>query len=180
MTLRRAAAALPLALSVAVVAHVAGFGADHVPGGGHAAVLLFGLFAALAALAGWTFGAGYFGRPSRPSIATSATDGYLWATLTAGGALAFLAMEAIEGHLALAPGSLAALLALVPSALLVAICSRRLEASALRAGYDSARVCEALPRLSSSRAARGPVLAFSATSTYVARTTRGRAPPLPA
>jgi len=142
MFLRRLWLGGPLGVLVAVLAHVAGFGADHVPGSVHAAELLgvLGATLALLALAVFVRGvasgaiAGVTARSAPPEFArrlrTLAFDS---AMLTLVGALAFALIEVCEGHLAVG-GSLRAAFALLPVALGVAVLAPRAARSLHAAG----------------------------------------------
>ena len=166
--------AVPLAVLVAVLAHVAGFGTEHVAGGAYAGTLLTTLGAALGA----AFAAGFLDAAIRPGIriATWSRDRYLAHTLLGGGLLAYTAIEVLEGHANLG-GSLRASLALVPSAAIVAWIARFAADLCNRAGTALAaldaviralgRLIAPPPRLVPVRVPTQPV--------YGRR--RGRAPP---
>jgi len=109
MTLRRLPVAASLALLVAVLAHWAEFGTEHVLGGKHGATLLYSALAALIALAlGAAFGVALGGPAAGGSSAAAAR---LRAALPGGGELgpfaawlfggalsAFAGLELLEGH----------------------------------------------------------------------------------
>jgi hypothetical protein len=175
MTLRRAFWALPLAVTVAVLAHVAVFGFSHAPGAGHAPELLSAL--------GTMLGLGLFGAflggalgAARGSITTERRLGYAPLWLAAAAAGAFALIELSEGRLALGPW-LEALAAILPLATGVAFAALSADRAARRAGLGFAALARLRPR--SARAIfitrSGPVFALA----YVAwpGMRRGRAPP---
>jgi len=176
MSLRRLPGAALLAALVAVLAHVAGAGFDHAPGAAHAPDLLGSLGAALALAVLATFFGGAF-RGVRPSIATSTGGGKSLLGLAAGGFAGFLAIELLEGHLALG-GALRALGAVLPAALAVMLAAGRIGRAAGLAGA----------RFASFARSRGGAVAAALTSLGRARLAaadfpgcsraRGRAPPL--
>jgi len=107
MTLRRLLVAAPLALLVAVLAHLAGFGTDHVLGGQHGFTLLCSALGALFALAGSATLTVALGRPRSFGEAAQGLRGALpgagelvpFTAWLAGGALAaFWGLELLEGH----------------------------------------------------------------------------------
>jgi hypothetical protein len=177
MTLKRALSAAPLAVAVAVLAHLAVFGSGHAPGAEHAAGLLTVLAAALGLSFGATFLAGALG--SVAPIATSRRIGYSGPLgLVVLSAATFGLIEFSEGHLAAAPW-LAILIAILPIALAVDRLSDRAE----RAFYDAGNALAALapkarsggPSVFFLQRAHVPVRAVS----YAPGSRRGRAPPLP-
>ena len=187
MLLRRLFVGAPLAVVVAVVAHVAGFGFAHAPGTTHALDLAFALGSALAALAGGVILRGFargraFRLPgaSQPLARSRHANLASVAQLTAFAALAFIAIEALEGNLAHVGSlhALVALVALVPIAMVVGWL-------APRAG---ATLCELGSSLRASLGTRGRdplALALARRSTRVFAASqfafarrRGRAPPL--
>jgi len=178
MSLRRLPVAALLAAVVAVLAHVAGAGFDHAPGAARAPGLLGSLGAALALALLGAFFAGAL-RGVRPAIATHRIRGKTLAGLAAGGFAGFVAIEALEGHLALG-GALRALAAVVPAALLVLLTARALRRSAGRAGAWFASFAR-------SRGAAGAALVASPGRRRLAAPdspgrsgARGRAPPFAA
>jgi hypothetical protein len=178
MTLRKALWALPLTVSVAVLAHLATFGFLHAPGAGHSAVLLgaLGVMLGLALLG--TFAGGLVAR-TRP-IATERRFGYAPLLLAAAGAATFGLIELSEGHLAFA-AVLQAAIASVPIAYLVAFTARSARHAAHEAGVLCARIASHSDRshaLSVATRVRGGRRVRFASS-LVRGTSRGRAPPLP-
>lgn len=175
MTLRRAFWALPLAVSVAVLAHFVVFGTGHAPGAEHAPELLGALGAMLGLGVFGAFLGGVFGL-RRPSIATepSLRYGPLLLALAATGTFGLI--ELSEGHLAWRPW-LEALLASLPLALAAIAIARATGRVAHGAGASLAalfdRTMPARSRafifLGASTRAFAPALARSAR--------RGRAPP---
>ena len=133
MPLRRLWAGGPLALFVAILAHVAGFGRAHAPGAEHAGELLVVLAIALAVLAAAVLlrslaramGARNraAGSPTTMPSTPRALAGYV-AALAALAGLAFAALEFVEGHL-VTSGSLRSALALLPVAAIVAVIANR-------------------------------------------------------
>jgi hypothetical protein len=179
MTLKRALSAAPLAVAVALLAHLAVFGFGHAPGAEHAAGLLAALAAALGLSFGATFLAGALGFVS--PIATSRRIGYAGPLgLAALSAVTFGLIECSEGHghLASAPWP-AAVLAILPIAIAVAW----LAGCAGRAVYGAGNaLAEYVPQPRRRRPsffflqrAQVPVRAAS----YAPGARRGRAPPLP-
>jgi hypothetical protein len=177
MTLKRALSTAPLAVAVAVLAHVAVFGHGHAPGADHAAALLTVLAAALALWLGATFFAGALGFAA--PIATSGCIGYRGPlALAALSAATFGLIEFSEGHLAAAPW-LHVVFAILPIALVVAWLSAR----AGRAVYDAgnalagsvSRPRRGKPTVFFLQRAQVPVRAAS----YAPGARHGRAPPLP-
>jgi len=144
MTLRRAFWALPLAVAVAVLAHVAVFGFSHAPGGGRAPELLSAL--------GTMLGLGLFGAflggalgTARSSITTEHRLGYapLWLAGAAAGAFALI--EFSEGRLALGPW-LEALAAILPLAFAVAFAALSAGRAVRRAGIRLTALGRLRPR----------------------------------
>lgn len=175
MPLRRLVLGVPLASLVAVLAHVAGFGYAHAPGGDHATALLSAVAAALVALLAAGFvRAAVAGAPE--PIATNGAGNKSALALAARAAVAFAAIEIAEGHSILA--GVRPLLALVPLAFLVAAVTRRAAGFARRAGARVAAVY--LRRLRARSMAtfvermRARVRAYDIVARHVAR---GRAPP---
>jgi hypothetical protein len=177
MTLKRALSTAPLAVAVAVLAHLAVFGSGHAPGAEHAAGLLTVLLAALGLSFGATFLAGALGSVS--PITTSCRIGYAGPLgLAALSTATFGLIEFSEGHLAAAPW-FAVVLAILPLAVAVAW----LSSCAGRAVYDAG---SALAEYAPQRRGRSPAL-FSLQRAHVpVRATshapgarRGRAPPFP-
>ncbi len=107
MNLRRLLVAAPLALLVAVLAHLAGFGTAHELGGEQGATLLFSALGALVALAGVAALAVALGRPAsvgqavrqlRDELPGSGEIGPFAAWLFGGALLSFWSLELLEGH----------------------------------------------------------------------------------
>jgi hypothetical protein len=122
MNLRRLLVAAPLALLVAVLAHLAGFGTSHELGGERGLTLLCSALAALGGLAGAAAFAAALGRPRgladvarelRGALPGSGEIAPFAGVLFGGSLLAFWSLELLEGH-----GPLAALWVLPVAALL--------------------------------------------------------------
>jgi len=122
MNLRRLLVAAPLALLVAILAHVAGFGTTHELGGERGLTLLLSALAALGGLAGAAAFAAALGRPADLADVVRQLRGALpgsgeivpFAGVLFGGSLvAFWSLELLEGH-----GPLAALWVLPVAAVL--------------------------------------------------------------
>jgi hypothetical protein len=176
MTLRRALWTAPLAVSIAVLAHLAVFGLGHAPGAAYAPELLGSLGAALLLGLLGAFLGGAVGR-AQPVITTERRFGYAPLLLAGAAAGTFALIELLEGHVAAAP-LLLALAASLPLALGVL----RLSGAARRAAHDAGhRLAVYLER--AARAARpaafllrGPgARAFA--PAVVRGSRRGRAPP---
>lgn len=176
MTLRVSWAGLPLAVLVAVLAHVAGFGSSHAPGNGHATGLLVALGLALALLVASVFllaAAG--GSGAARSVARPGSPANVLGLATLGAAV-LLAIEIAEGHAALA-GSLPALAALLPIAALVALVARHAHCSLDAAGARCrAGLRRAAPRIWGGFAAYA-TYRVDARSAVRRDVSRGRAPP---
>lgn len=173
MPLRRLWAGLPLAVLVALLAHVAGFGFAHVPGGGHVASLLVTLAVALAALALAAFARAVF---TRRSIATTTDVRKSAAWLAFLGAVAFAAIELAEGH-GIFDAGLRPLLTTLPLALVVALFARGADRALARV---AARIATYLRRERARTGSDylGRTRARIATVAHdVRRATCGRAPP---
>ena len=130
MIFQRALMLAPLALLVAVTAHVVGFAADHAFGGPYAAQILVGALggSALLALAGLLW-AGIDGNATRSAAALWATlwgrdAGGMTAVLAMAGFVAFASGEIAEGRSPL--GTWTTALALVLTAAAVAWAARRI------------------------------------------------------
>ena len=178
MTPRRLAVAAPLALLVAILAHAAGFGADHAPGADHARELVTSLGVALALLALATLLEAAFGIDRRDA-GSARQDRWLPIALAAGGACAYAAIEFAEGH-ALFGGSLRALAAILPAAALIGQVAR-LAARFLRYSGAALAGCLPAPSLVDPAAARlSQARPVRASSADVRGCVWGRAPPLPA
>ncbi len=130
MLLRRIGTGVPLAVFVAVLAHVAGFGRDHAPGTGHAIDLFAMLAVAFVTLASAIVVRAFAAvRDGRHVAHRSDARSLGWhatriAGLAALAAIAFAAIEACEGNANIG-GSLRAIAALLPLATLIALLSRR-------------------------------------------------------
>ena len=173
MTLPRTVWALPTAVSVAVLAHVAVFGTTHAPGAGHALDLFGALGVTLGLAAGSAFLRGAGG--SREPVATKGGTVYGLLLLVAAAAGTFGAIELSEGHLALGPW-LQGAAACLPLALAVARVIRAVDRAAVRAGTAFALLVPPGPRASSSidrRPAATLRLAHAAATGHHG----GRAPP---
>ena len=186
MLLRRLLVGGPLAILVAVLAHVAGFGFAHAPGTGHALDLAIALGSAFATLGcavvlrGFARGRGPTARSTVrlpfPALLAKRTS---VAELSAFAALAFVAIEALEGNLAFGE-SLRAIAALVPFAILVAWLAPQANRKLVEIGISLRTSFE-------TRRRDGAVLSFARESVHVFATSqcassrrRGRAPPLTA
>lgn len=176
MPLKRLWVGLPLAVLVALIAHLAGFGSTHLPGNDHASVLFGAVGLTLAA-----FLAAAFLRPlrsaARLSLATARPNGKAVLALAGVAALAFAAIELAEGR-GVFSSTVLPLLALVPIAVIVGSLARRAESLAERAGARVAvyfrRSQDRFSHLVLGTRARA---ATHPTSVVVRRATRGRAPP---
>ncbi len=184
MLLRRLGTSVPLAVLVAVLAHVAGFGRDHAPGAAHAIDLLAALGVALATLAGAVLIRAFTTtvRDGRPVARAVHSRSLGWYATRVGGlvalaAIAFLAIEAFEGNIAI-DGSLRAIAALLPLAILVVFLSRRADGSLRALG---ARLGLALgiriARDNGARSHHRQLTRVIAQSAVRAGARRGRAPP---
>jgi hypothetical protein len=107
MNLRRLLVAAPLALLVAVLAHLAGFGTSHELGGDKGLTLLYSALAALGGLAGAAVFAAALSRPARLADVARRLRAILpgsgelapFAGVLFGGSLvAFWSLELLEGH----------------------------------------------------------------------------------
>jgi hypothetical protein len=168
--------ASPLAVLVAVLAHLVAFGSQHVPGGSHAPALLGILGATLALGLVGAFAAGLFARP-RPPIATDRSRRYAPLLLAAAGAAAYGLMELSEGHLALS-AFLTAVLASLPLAYFVASAAHVARRAARQAGARCAALLERTPQNLGSRPAllRGRQQT-SLSAAFFPGARQGRAPP---
>jgi hypothetical protein len=178
MSLRRVLWASPLAVSVAILAHLVTFGFAHAPGGSHATALLGVLAMSLVFGLARAFAGGLFGTAPRGSAVERSTR-FAPLLLAGAGAAAFAFIEFSEGHLAL-PALLVAALAAVPLAALVRSTSRSADRAARRAGAHCAAFAIAtrrLARLAAASYVTGDRLESVAT-TFVLGTLRGRAPPI--
>jgi hypothetical protein len=177
MTLNRALWASPLAVAVAVLAHVVVFGAGHAPGAEHASGLLGFLAAALGLALGATFLAGALGVAN--PIATGRRFGYSAPlALTGLSAVTFGLIELSEGHPAAATW-LAAILVMLPIALAVTWLAERTTRAVYGAGIAFASFALAPRR-------RGPATSLLLRAYVPVRAVsiargarRGRAPPFP-
>jgi hypothetical protein len=179
MTLRRTLWALPLTVSVAVLAHVVAFGFAHAPGAGHSTAL----FGALGVLLGiallGTFANGLLGGSPGP-IATERRYGYAPLLLAAAGLATFGLIELSEGHFGFTP-LLQAALAAIPLAYVLAAAARSTRRAIHEAGVLCARYA--------SRDERRAVISnadllrddrrLSVIAAFVRGVSRGRAPPIP-
>ncbi len=176
MTARRLPVAVPLGVLVAVLAHLAGFGFGHAPGGPHATELLQVLGSALLLV----LLCGFFGALLRPASvrrllgAKGDVSGLLLLAVT--GFAAYALIELAEGHFTLA-GALRGLLYSLPAAALVGLAARavaRVTGRAARrfAGYARSR---ALGTLDSFVPVTSVASRLRTSPPWV--TWRGRAPP---
>jgi hypothetical protein len=175
MTLRRAFWALPLAVSVAVLAHLVVFGTSHAPGAAHAPELLGTLGVLLGLGVFSAFLGGAVGR-GRTSIATGPQLRYGSPLLAMASAGTFALIEISEGHLALGP-FLAALVACLPLAFAALGFARATHRVAYAAGVCVAGLASrrqpARPAIVLTR--RAPSRTFAPAVARGSR--RGRAPP---
>ncbi len=175
MTLRRLGLAVPLAVLVAVLAHVVGFGAEHAPGAAHAAGLLTTLGVALGLAALVTLFAAAL-RADRRDGASPQQDRWLPLFLALGGAVAYGAIELAEGHTPLGGGA-GALVSLVPAAALVSglarLASRMLRLSGMALAALVPASSRRLPRFAPAPARRPD----PAGTTHGPGAHFGRAPP---
>jgi hypothetical protein len=186
MLLRRLLAGGPLAVLVAVLAHVAGFGFTHAPGTTHALDLAVALGSALATLVGVVVLRGFArGRGPRAQI-VPVTLVRPWSTrfasvaeLTGFAALAFVAIEALEGNLAFG-GSLRAIIALVPIAMLVAWLAPHAGTTLREIGISLRAPLQTRGRDNVAPTSAHPSARVVATSHTAIARRRGRAPPLTA
>lgn len=177
MPLRWLWVGFPLAVLVAVLAHVTAFGSDHAAGGAYATALSGILAGALTLRLGVAFARS--ARSVRGTFATRYDLGKSALLLAIFAALAFAGIELSEGHAIFGAG-LVPLVALLPIAFLVLVVARRVDRFAARVGSLAAvylrrptrRVVAAFVRRSRSRA--------GAAAVHDRRVARGRAPPLAA
>lgn len=174
MPLRWVWTGLPLAIFIAVLAHVAGFGFSHAAGGAYA-LGLFGAFVVGLLLRIGSAFAGPARMPSRDPVAGfSGVPGMLGLASVAG--CAFAAIEFVEGHEIVAAG-LVPVFALIPLTWLVRVLVRRLETAADTAGVRALtylkRVCERIAGMY----VRREQIRGHARATAAGRTASGRAPP---
>lgn len=174
--LRRLGLAVPLAVLVATLVHLALFGAEHAPGAAHASDLLTNLGAglALAALGGVLFAALSRRRDER-SIHKRRTN-VSPLELALGGTLAYAVIELAEGHTPLGGGAWQIALT-VGAAFLVSLLARSI-GNLLR--ISGAALAAFATTLSRSPAPLVLTFAFDAPRgdcTPIAGSSRGRAPP---
>lgn len=175
MPLRRLWAVIPLAVLVAELAHVAGFGQAHLPGGDHAGSLFVWLAVALVALALAALVRALVATPSRPRtpIGEARTSVGLLASFAL---VAFAAIEIAEGH-GVFGGGLRPLLAILPLAFLVSRFSRRVDRAIMRV----AATIVAYARRSRIGSAGGHLarshVRLETCGRIARRVARGRAPP---
>jgi hypothetical protein len=176
MTLRRALFASPLAVLVAVFAHLAAFGFSHAPGAQRAPEFLGALGAALALGVGCAFASGLLG--VRATAEPVAGRWYAPLFLAAAGAASFGCIEYSEGHFLVRTLFEAAFVS-IPLAYLVAFIALATHRALCAAGATYGDfICRALPRAgrATARIARASHASF--TRSFVAGgTLRGRAPP---
>jgi hypothetical protein len=177
MTLRRALSASPLALLVAVVAHVSAFGFSHAPGAERAPELLGALGAALALGVAGAFTSGLLGG-LRTDAEPVPARWYAPLFLAAAGAASFGCIEFSEGHFALRTLLEAAVVS-VPLAYLVAFVARATRRVLRTAGATYGDyICQALPRAGRATARIAYRFGASVCRSFVAGAVlRGRAPP---
>jgi hypothetical protein len=183
MALRRALVTAPLALLVALLAHVAGFGGGHAFGGDHGRQVLYlavggPALLVLAAVVWLGLTERDRRRGERALLALLPGQGRFaaaFAVLGSASLALYAGVEMLEGHAPLAPASL---IALACSTALIAaaarLCARWLAAAGfLLAAAEDTVLQAGAPRL---RLALAP--APRATSADLRSASRGRAPPL--
>jgi hypothetical protein len=184
MTLRRLLVTAPLALLVAVFAHLAGFGTGHELGGDHGASLISSALAALFALAGAGALAAALGRADSPADVAAELrralpgSGELLpfaAWLFAGSLPAFWGLEVLEGHGPFGAGWMLPAAAL--AALGVALAVRLLTGWLAQAGLALAALAAAVGLAVAPRLAPLEIRSLSAAQRLARGTRRGRAPP---
>ncbi|GAC1548378.1 MAG: hypothetical protein NVS3B16_21250 [Vulcanimicrobiaceae bacterium] len=176
MALRRLLVAVPLAVLVAVLAHVAGFGFAHAPGGDHASALFELLAGSLAALlAGAVYRGSVASTPTPIATKHAGRKGAVALAVLAAGALA--AIELAEGHSLFGSAGLLPLLALIPLAVAVRSAARCASGLAARAGGQLAVYLRRVPGGSGAGFARRCRCRIRPYGSTVRRVTRGRAPP---
>lgn len=180
MLLRRLFVGGPLAVLVAVLAHVAGFGFAHAPGTTHALDLVVALGSALATLGSIVVLRSFArGRGPHPqSVPMHARLGSI-SELIAFAALAFVAIEALEGNLAFG-GSLRAIVALVPFAMLVDWLAPHAGTTLSDIGIALRDSLQTRGRYRIAPASAYTSVRVVATSQAASARRRGRAPPLTA
>jgi hypothetical protein len=176
MTVRRALCASPLAVLVAVCAHLVAFGFGHAPGAERASALLEALGAALALGVCGAFAAGLLGADAKHE-----RDASVWCMplfLAAAGTASFGCIEYSEGHFALRTLFEAALLS-IPLAYFVALVARSTRSAIRGAGAACGEfVCRTRARHTGSLARFVcDAITFSANSIVTLGSLRGRAPP---
>ncbi|GAC1490802.1 MAG: hypothetical protein NVS1B2_01190 [Vulcanimicrobiaceae bacterium] len=181
MLLRRLGSSVPLAVFVAVLAHVAGFGSTHAPGSQHAIELLVALAVALAALAGGIVVRAALAAAGHRRVAHVPPSplGHRLASagvLAAFAALAFAAIEASEGNV-IVDGSVRALVALLPIATLVTLLAPRARRALHAIGTRVAVALVAHVRRDGARFAARRLVRAIARSADRRGTRLGRAPP---
>jgi hypothetical protein len=178
MTLRKAVGASPLAVSVAVLDHLATFGLDHEPGEGSATELFTWLAVALACGLVGAFGAGFFGtaRDARKSARPSWLETSL---LAAAGSASFGFIELSEGHPFLASIAHVALVS-IPVAFVVAFVARYVRGIATMAGSRCGAFVRRMLRHVGPRITRiaAPRRSLTVALAVARDSSRGRAPPL--
>jgi hypothetical protein len=184
MTLRRLLITAPLALLVAVLAHLAGFGAGHELGGDHGASLISSALAALFALAAAATLAAALGQANSPADVLAELRRALpgsgevlpFAGWLFGGSLpAFWGLELLEGHGPFGAGWLLPVAAV--AALAMALAVRLVTRWLAEAGMALAALSESLTLGPAARLAPLEIRSLSAAQRLARGTRRGRAPP---
>jgi hypothetical protein len=177
MTLRRALCASPLAILVAVLAHVVAFGFSHAPGAERAPELLGMLGSALVLGAAVAFASGLVGGV-RASAESGAARWYAPLFLAAAGAAGFACIECSEGHF-LVRTLLEATIVSIPLAYLVAFVARATRGALQAAGATYGDyICRAHGRANRATTRIARDFTTSISRSLVTRgTLRGRAPP---
>ena len=176
MTLRRALYASPLAVLVAVFAHIVAFGFGHAPGAERSSELLGALGAALALGIFGAFASGLLG--VRATREPDASAWYAPLFLAVAGTASFGCIEFSEGHVVLRALLEVALLS-IPLAYLLTFVARSARSVVRAAGASYGNfVCRALSNacLATARIARD-AYPCAATSFVARGPLRGRAPP---
>jgi hypothetical protein len=177
MTLRRALAASPLALLVAVFAHISAFGFSHAAGAQRAPELLGTLGAALALGVVAAFASGLL-RGAHARAERGATRWYAPLALAAAGVASFGCIEFSEGHFAIR-ALLEAAVVSIPFAYVVASIARATRSVLRAAGATYGDfICRALPRAARATARIARDFGTSVPRWFVAGAgLQGRAPP---
>lgn len=180
---------MPLVLLVALAAHWAGFGTSHAMGGTHGNELLAAVLAGLGLLAGLAILR--VALAARKRLTTGEATSLLEAALPAagrigpqtlvlavGGALAYGAAEALEGHTI--AGSPAALLALPLAAFVLVLAVRAVTRLLAGVGLALAALVSEIERIAPHGVTSTATYRFAFCPAELHRRDRGRAPPIQA